>query len=319
MRYLLPVHRWIGGLGLALLLCAPAARAQGPTSAAQTEENVNEAKRRYLAGLKLSEEGDYKLALVEFQRAYDLTQNYRVLYNLGQVHFQINNYARALQAFEGYLRDGGSDVAADRRQQVERDIATLKQRTATITVTANVPGAEVAIDEEVIGKAPIHAFLIDAGTHRVLASKDGYRAAKEVVTLAGGETTSQNFMLSAAPVQERIVERDKGMPAGVWISWSVAGLLAVGTLTSGLFLISARNEREEALKRILSVDERNSLDKKVDTWTATTIVAGAATGVAAGVALLVTLTSNSRQSKKDAQTKWTPMVGWQSVGVAKAF
>src|SRR5215467_4367472 len=124
---------------LAASLVASTARAQAP---APPTDTVEEARVHYHRGLELFDDGDFKLALVELERAYVLAPTYKLLFDIGQVHYQLNDYAKARGALERYLAEGKEDVPADRREQVEHDLATLRSRTARVTLRANVSGAE---------------------------------------------------------------------------------------------------------------------------------------------------------------------------------
>ena len=55
--------------------------------------DVEEARRRFDRGVKLYSEGDFTLAVIEFERAYELVANYRVLYNIGHVSIQLRQHA----------------------------------------------------------------------------------------------------------------------------------------------------------------------------------------------------------------------------------
>ena len=87
---------------------APSAQAPAPPSA----EVLKEAGERYARGLSLYGDGEFLLALVEFERAYQLSNNYKVLYNIGQVRIQLGRYAKAKEALEEYLKIGGSSLSA---------------------------------------------------------------------------------------------------------------------------------------------------------------------------------------------------------------
>src|SRR5512146_1507807 len=137
----------------ALLLAAPA-RADEPAPPVAEEPadpTAEEARAHHRRGLALYDEGDFRLALIEFERAYSIGKNYKILYNIGQVHFQLNAYANARRALELYLHDGAGAIAAKRREDVEKDLATLRGRTATLTVHVNVADAEVTINQSVAG------------------------------------------------------------------------------------------------------------------------------------------------------------------------
>jgi len=57
---------------------------------------VREAGKHFQRGVTLYNETDYRAALVEFRRAYDLAPNAAVLYNIGETEYQLRDYASAL-------------------------------------------------------------------------------------------------------------------------------------------------------------------------------------------------------------------------------
>ena len=65
---------------------------------------VAQAGAHYARGVKLYEEDDFRAALIEFSRAYELAPNWAVLYNLGQAHYQLREYAIAMRTLERYVQ-----------------------------------------------------------------------------------------------------------------------------------------------------------------------------------------------------------------------
>jgi hypothetical protein len=221
-----------------------------------TPEQVKEARVHFERGTALFKDFDFKLALIEYKRAYELAPNYKILYNIGQVSLQLNNYADAMRALERYLREGGKEIPAKRRQDVEHDIAGLKSRTAFITIKANVEGVTIEMDDNGLGAAPVNAALVDAGSHKIVASKEGYVTVTKSVTLAPGDESAVNLELSPVPVtQEKIVERHEYVlppnlqfqqpppppPNYLWIGWVGAGAFAVGGIVTGALALSAKS------------------------------------------------------------------------------
>src|SRR5688572_28689276 len=94
---------------LAVLTPLPRAWAQPPASAQE------EAGSRFRRGVDLFKEADFRAALIEFKRAHELAPNYKVLYNIGQCHLELQDYAGALRAYQGYLDGGGKDISSSRR------------------------------------------------------------------------------------------------------------------------------------------------------------------------------------------------------------
>jgi tetratricopeptide (TPR) repeat protein len=128
-----------------------------PTSSTvtPTREAKEEAQRRFEQGKELYEENDFRGALIEFRRAYQLAPNFKLLYTIAQVYYQLQDYAAALQTFEKYLADGGREVPAARKTEVERELERLKTRVARVELTTNVAGAEVSVDDVDIGTTPL--------------------------------------------------------------------------------------------------------------------------------------------------------------------
>ena len=67
-----------------LLLAGPSVHAQPKTTASETEPALGEARERFQRGVDLYKEGSFDAALAEFNKAYELAPNFRVLYNMAQ-------------------------------------------------------------------------------------------------------------------------------------------------------------------------------------------------------------------------------------------
>src|SRR5205809_449884 len=114
-------------LGIALASAHASSQPAGGDAAAApakepTKEAREEAGNRFRKGFELFKEADYQAALIEFRRAYELAPNYNVLYNIGQVYFQLQDYANALTWLERYMAEGGKNITKTRKEEVERDI-----------------------------------------------------------------------------------------------------------------------------------------------------------------------------------------------------
>jgi tetratricopeptide (TPR) repeat protein len=259
---------------------------EGPSAA-----TVTEAKQRFDRGLELYSEGEYSLALIEFNRAYELVPNYRVLYNIGQVGIQLAQYANARRALEEYLEKGGDGVVQERRESVLRDLDMLKQRTAHLLVTSNVAGAEILIDDVSVGKTPVAApLLVDAGVHRVVAKHDGYVSHTDRVILAGGDEQTLAVTLNPQPeesqtivVRERAPEEESHtlMIAG----WVTTGALAAGAIVTGVMGASDAKQ----LEQLRSADPKDNpnLSSKLDSTKSSAKSLLLASDVLSGTALIV--------------------------------
>jgi hypothetical protein len=235
---------------LLLLLLAAA-----PARAAEPAQPVAEAQGHFKRGVELYEDADYPGALVEFRRAYELVPNYRVLYNLGRVSAQLHDYAAAIRHYRQYLTDGAGQVVGSRRQEVEEELRKLATRVGQLRVVVDLPGAEIAVDDVVIGRAPLEGTIpVNAGKRRVVVSAPRLPPVARVVEVAGEDTVVVALALrpatpapppeAAAPVvrarEPRPVAHRKVWPLAV--SWSATGLCAAGAAVAGVMALRASHE-----------------------------------------------------------------------------
>ncbi|HET9956493.1 MAG TPA: PEGA domain-containing protein [Polyangiaceae bacterium] len=203
-------------------------------------DKVELARVHFLRAVQFFNDGDFKLSLVEFRRAYEISGNYRVLYNIGQVNHQLSNYTKALTSLERYLAEGGDDVPEDRRQEVSQSIVELNKKVARVRLITNVDVAELWLDDDSQGEIhPGQVVVIDAGDHRLELRRQGYRSALTQVSLTAGENSDLTLNLARAPRQMPMPVRyeppvSRGMPAGVWLGWFVTGATAVGAVVTGV-------------------------------------------------------------------------------------
>lgn len=276
------------------------------------DRSVDEAKARFKRGTELYDEGNFRGALIEFERAHLLLPNYKMLYNIGQVHLQLVDYGRAQEALQRYLKEGGADVAAARRDEVIRELERLKTRVGRIAVNT-ADGAEVLIDDESFGFAPLPAPVpANTGRHKVTVVPSGKGALSRMVEVAGMELTTVTLgkdaplaqaspapVVAAPPVaittspQVGPATRSK---APMVIGWVVTGTLAA---TAGLMAGLAFGGQAELkrFKATLGVTQA-SLDLaagKVSTFGTAGDVLGIAAIIAGGVSLFLTVNALSSE------------------------
>lgn len=266
---------------------------------------VEEAGRRYDRGLKFYSEGDYRLAVIEFERTYELVPDYRVLYNIGQVRIQLGDYARARKALERYLREGAGQLKPDREKAVHGDLEMLESRTATLRINCSEAGADVLVDGEAVGTTPLaEAVLMNAGEHNVEVRKLGFRSQVLRRTLAGSDAAEVEVKLepvpmaaptaavtpiSVAPVAERSTTPQ-------WIGWSVTGGLAVGAIVTGVLGNRAADDLQDARgQKDVTASQLRSDSNKAKMLLITSDALAAAAVVTGGISLYLTLRGPSSE------------------------
>jgi hypothetical protein len=177
----------------AILLITLGALAAPQAARADAKE---EARKHYDRAIELVDDGQLEGAIVEFQRSYDLTHHFAVLYNIGQVFVSLANPVEAVDAYQRYLADGGKRIPAARRAEVQQEVARQKARIATLEIRGLPDGATVRVDGKEIGKAPIAAPVrVGVGTHNIAASAEGHDPAETQVTVAGEDRRVVDLVL----------------------------------------------------------------------------------------------------------------------------
>ncbi len=180
-------------LTLALLLVARGAAAQTPPSPAA----VAEARERFQRGVALSDERNYNAAMVEFQRAFELTRNPAVLFNISATHELTGHYVEALDAMLDYERLAPRDTVAQRRAEIDATLARLRGRIGTLVVRFEADGLQVQVDGLQRAVTEARAGLrLSAGRHRISLAAPHYTPREEELDLAGGSTVVLSEPLS---------------------------------------------------------------------------------------------------------------------------
>ena len=96
----------------------------------------------------------------------------------------------------------------------EKEAAPPKARdlpsTGSLTVTAELDGANVYINGTSVGSAPYEDADIRVGSHEVKVTRDGYADYVEIVRVRGGKTTELRVALNLLPPSLRIVSDVNG-------------------------------------------------------------------------------------------------------------
>jgi len=273
---------------------APVAHADVPVNS-----SVKEAGKHFQRGVTLYNEADYRAALVEFRRAYEIAPNAAVLYNIGQTYYQLQNYAAALSTLDRYLTESGA--IAPHRREVEQTIETLQARVGKVAVTTNVADCEVTIDDELVGKTPLsEPVLVSIGRRKVTAMREGRPPETRFVDVAAGDTVKLTLSLGDSTGVAPAVPPPR--PAGVTseanglvtAGWITTGVLGAGAITVGVLAFLASRDLKDARDTFpASPADLNTKSSKVSRLSAIGDITGIAALVVGGITLTVTLTRSS--------------------------
>lgn len=268
------VPRTLPGALLALALTLTTASALGapPDAAAgaPSDEAVARAVARFEQGQKLYAERDFAGALTEFRKAYEIAPNYRLLYNIGQVCYQMQDYVCARRSRERYLASGAGSISEARRQAVVLELAELEKRIGYIEIETDVAGAEISVDDVLVGTSPLAApVAVSAGRHRTTVLAAGRPSLTRSVDVAGRDTVRVAVVLAHAeaggepapaasppppaaghhaPASGRDApEPRSAMTPYAWLGYGTGGLLAAGATVTGVLALSAASDVRSTL------------------------------------------------------------------------
>jgi len=255
-----------------------------PTSPDAQEE----ARQRFKRALELADDGQFDAALVELKKAYDLAPTYRILYNVGVVYQQLKDYARALDAYERYVEEGGAGIPEERLADVHARIERLKGRVGHLDIRTSEPGAEVSVDDRVIGTTPLRPVRVNSGQRKVTVHLAGRPSQTRIVDLAGGETKVTAFDLGLVSGPPPPPPEPKSIVP--WVSWGATLVLAGGALATGI-VASNKADAYDRLEGQFNVgrDALRSARGEAHTFGLVTDILGAAAIVGIGVSTYFTI------------------------------
>jgi tetratricopeptide (TPR) repeat protein len=269
--------------------------ASAAPSGGEHASDVEIARGHFRLGIDSYRDGDLETALIEFKRAYAAAPNFRLLYNLGQVSQELRDYPAAERYYSGYLHEGGSQLEASRKQEVEYELAKVRVRIASIEVTCNLRDAEVFIDDVLVGKTPLKdPVRVSTGQRRVTGRVPGFAPITHVVDAAGGETVEVLLDFTAPRTAAAEAEPAPVPPAQSHVNPLAltlvigTGALAIGTGVMAALAETKASDYRGALARKTSARELKSLQDAAKTRAAISdIMLGATVLAAAGSVFVI--------------------------------
>lgn len=323
------IASWLAVVSLAF---SPRLQAQEPTpekapESTPAQDDKQRASERFRSGVALFQEGAFRAALVEFERAYQIAPDFRLLYNIGQVQFQLGDYLGATHSYERYLTEGGSQVTKARRDDVEAALKVLNQRVGRVSIKCNVDGAEIFVDDQAAGVTPLPStVVVNVGRHRVFARSADGATSTEMIDVAGGDLRELNLTLKAPNLKivTPLVADSPPMTPRKKLAigaWAAAGALAIGATIAGFSAQDKVDDRKAELKNEPADEKKlNNLEDSARSRALMTDVLGglALSALTAGVVIWV-LDAQAAESPDEQGPSVSFGVGPSSVSATGSF
>lgn len=195
---------------------------------------------------------------------------------VGEVRLTLSAPGYVEQAKTFRIEDGATS-------RVEVRLAREASRVAVLSVTGDVPRAEVTVDGVLVGLTPVTVPDLAPGTRRVTVRRAGYERWEAAVLFEPGAATRVRYSL--------VDPRDRPWPGYRWLGYGVAAALgATGTVT-GIMALGANAD-------LKSDPTRDGLERR-DRLNVTTDVLLLSALVVAGGTLVWDLFTPNRQSSAE--------------------
>ncbi|HZU82077.1 MAG TPA: PEGA domain-containing protein [Polyangiaceae bacterium] len=156
------------------------------------------ARARFKEGVEFYDKGEYEQARASFLQAYALKKHPAVLLNLAWSCVKSGHPLEADRYFKQFLAEG-RDITEKQRADANEGLAQAHAKLGRIEVVA-APGAEVTVDGEKVGTAPLaEAAIVEPGAHTVKVRALDGSIETQSITVMGGEKAVARFKLAPTP------------------------------------------------------------------------------------------------------------------------
>lgn len=166
---------------------APQAAAPAQPVKPLSESLTGIAKAEYEGAKILYGDKDFASAITKFQRAYELSGDARLLFNIAVCQKNLRKYSRMLATIRRYLEDGAAILTDDDKAQAQEIVKTVEAFVSELKLTVDEPDAEVYVDDEKLGITPLKgAAFLDVGVRKITIRKKGFKDAVVTKQVPGG-------------------------------------------------------------------------------------------------------------------------------------
>lgn len=141
-------------------------------------------------------------------------------------------------------------MSDERKSKVEGELKRLKNFVARIELSVNVEGAEVAIDDRVVGTTPLESpLLVNPGRRKFAVRRKGYAPLQRIIDAPAGEQTPISLELNSLTPDggETVVREAPSAPIGFWTTFGLTMAFGAGTAVAGGLALAANADYEDAL------------------------------------------------------------------------
>lgn len=169
---------------------SPTIHAEGSPSDAQSIPDPESHFRELWTRAKLAFDAhNFEQARGLLLQAWSLQPTAEVALALGQSEFELKRYRDAAEHLDFAIQNLEAAQPQKPLSQAKKALAVTKTQVAVLHVTTNRDGAEIRVDGNLVGKAPLQGPLyLDPGVHDITARSSGAGITRPISLQAGQES-----------------------------------------------------------------------------------------------------------------------------------
>jgi hypothetical protein len=299
-------------------------------------KSSQEYKRVLQEAMAEYERSNWAEARALFEAAHEMQPTARTLRAIGMCSFEEKSYVISISYLGQALSDTRKPLTAEQRKQTEDALWRAHEFVAQYRLELTPSDAMLRVD----GHNPFMEdgkLLLDAGTHKLTLSAEGYDTAEHTVTVRARESgelsvklvlTGSNQPVAAAPEVQSVdttqgatqSQTDAAPKGGLTKGqWAGIGLVGFGAVALGLgigFGVDAKNkhERSDCEGSTCQSTEGKSLNDKALTSGNVSTAMFAVGGAAAAVGIFLAVWAREKKPEQKTALQFSPALAQGYVG-----
>ncbi len=174
---------------------AKPADAKPPSPPPPAADPAKEASAKYEEGVKAQKAGQHDKAREALSASFKLKETPETALVLAKSEMALSKPRDAAEHLGWYLRAAQSAKPED-KQAAEKLFAEAKTKVGSLVINVDADGAEVLVDNVVVGVTPLKApIFLDAGSRNIEARKEGATAINKPMDIAAGSEGTLDLSL----------------------------------------------------------------------------------------------------------------------------
>jgi len=158
------------------------------------------AKKHFENGTKAFDEGDFKIALEEFQEAYNTKPHPMVLVNIANCYARLMEPVKAVEHFELFLKEAADTASEEQLEAARRELKKQRRFVGRLKIIGVPEDSAVIVDGDKKGYAPLKkSILAKSGPHVIIIRTKNKEEMEKVAEVSAEEETTVNFGKKEAP------------------------------------------------------------------------------------------------------------------------